>query len=121
MKVLIKRDQKSGMLGKAKFLLYVRAQLEPEESELVKKYRLGGELLVYHDKTGPTTGFMSVVWSRIKDTALTVASFEHGTQFECDNVGELLGIEEQVKEAAKNFKGYLQAAKTFGGEEVLAV
>jgi hypothetical protein len=130
MQLLIRRNQKSGMLGGTKYTLHVRAQLTDEERALVKKNNLAGELLFYFDKDeNRTGGFMvrlkamgglaGVLARKMRDTSLTVAKIIEGTDITCDNVAELIGVEDQIKEASLMFKAYLDAAAKFGGEEVL--
>lgn len=128
MKLLLRRSQKSGMLGGTKYTLYVRAQLSEEESSLVKHNHLAGELLVYHERdTGPGLfsaakskgGLTDFVVSKMRDTELTVAKLIEGAELSCENVAQLLAVEDQVKGAALTLKAYLDAAAKFGGEEVL--
>ncbi len=45
MKLILKRSQKSSMMGKAVFILEASASLSPEELEWVKKYKLGSAVL----------------------------------------------------------------------------
>jgi hypothetical protein len=130
MQLLIRRNQKSGMLGGMKYTLYVRAQVTAEENSLIKKNNLAGELLVYYDKDANKAtlaasvknnlgGLAGALVRKMRDTALTVAKLIEGTEFTCDNVGELLGVENEVKEASLMLKNYLDVAAKFGGEEVL--
>jgi hypothetical protein len=129
MQLLIRRNQKTGLLGGAKYTLYVRAQLTDEEKTLVKKNNLAGELLVYYDKDADKAtlagamknagGLAGALVRKMRDTALTVAKLIEGTEFKCDNVGELLGVEGEVRQATLMLKNYLDIAGTFGGEEVL--
>lgn len=129
MQLLIRRNQKPGMLKGVKYTLYVRAQLTQEESNLVKKNNLTAELLYYYDKDEGKNGLSAsmkasggltgALISRMRDTALTVGKLAQGTEITCDNVAELLGVEDQIKEATLMLKSYLDAAATFGGEEVL--
>lgn len=129
MKLLIRRNQKTGLLGGAKYTLYVRAQVTDEEQQLIKKNHLAGELLVYYDKDADKAtlagamkdagGLTGVLVRKMRDTALTVAKLIEGTEFKCENVGELLGVEGEVRQATLMLKNYLDVATTFGGEEVL--
>ncbi len=57
MKLLIQRNQKSGFTGKMKYTLYVRAQLNDAEAELVRRNRLENELLLYFDRDEYKAGF----------------------------------------------------------------
>jgi hypothetical protein len=129
MQLLIRRNQKTGILGGAKYTLYVRAQLTEEEKALVRKNNLAGELLVYYDKDENKAtlagamkdagGLAGALVRKMRDTALTVAKLIEGTEFKCDNVGELLGVEGEVRQASLMLKNYLDVAAKFGGEEVL--
>lgn len=129
MQLLIRRNQKTGLMGGAKYTLYVRAQLTDEEHALVKKNNLAGELLVYYDKDANKAGLVgdmkrqgglaAALVRKMRDTAMTVAKLIEGTEFKCDNVGELLGVEGEVREASLMLKNYLDVAAKFGGEEVL--
>jgi hypothetical protein len=129
MQLLIRRNQKTGILGGAKYTLYVRAQLTEEEHSLIRKNNLAGELLVYYDKDADKAtlagamkdagGLAGALVRKMRDTALTVAKLIEGTEITCNNVGELLGVESEVREASLMLKNYLDVAATFGGEEVL--
>lgn len=129
MQLLIRRNQKTGLMGGSKYTLYVRAQLTEEEKTLVKKNNLAGELLVYYDKDQDKAnlagafksagGLTGALLRKMRDTALTVGKLIEGADFTCENVGELLGVEDQVKHASLMLKSYLDAAATFGGEEVI--
>lgn len=127
MKLLIRREQKTGLMGKSKYILYVRAQLTDTEANLVHKNRLENELLLFFDKDAHSSGyfrqkkdeggFMGMAVSLLRDVSLTVAKLIEGTSFTCDNVGQLLNVENQTVEAAKMLKRYIDAAATFGGEQ----
>lgn len=129
MQLLIRRNQKTGLMGGAKYSLYVRAQLSDEEKALVKKNNLAGEMLVYYDRDADKAnlagamkdagGLAGAMLRKMRDTALTVAKLIEGAEIKCDNVGELMGVERETKEAALMLKNYLDVAATFGGEEVL--
>src|SRR5215469_13898962 len=45
MKLLLRRNQRQGVLGKVAFTLEVRAQLSSEEQEAIRKYRLDDTVL----------------------------------------------------------------------------
>ena len=126
MKLLIRRDQKSGILGKQKYTLYVRAQLNDADATLVRKNRLENELLLYFDKDAHSSGyarrakdeggFMGLAMSLMRDVSLTVAKLIEGATFTCDNVGQLLSVEDEATRSAMQLKRYIIAAATFGGE-----
>lgn len=123
MKLLLKRDQKSGMMGKITFLLSVRAELTPEERENIKKYKLGNTMLYEKMKTiDPGSGLLGAA-SRLAlkaiNLTISVNDLENGKQIECKDIVEMIAVEEQIKEAAQTFNSVLTAASTFGGEEIL--
>lgn len=123
MKLLLKRDQKSGLLGKITFTLRVRAELSPEEKDRIKKYKLGNTMLYERMKTiDPGAGLLGLA-SRMAfkmiNLTLSVQDLEQGKEVECKDIVEMLAVEEQIKEAAQTFHAVLAASATFGGEEVI--
>jgi hypothetical protein len=125
MKLLLRRDQKSGMLGKVTFSLSVRAELSDEERSNIKKYKLGETMLYERLKTiDPGSGLLGVA-SRMAfkmiNITISVNDLENGKQVDCKDILEMLAVEGQIKEAAQNFRSVLQAASTFGGEEVIEI
>ena len=131
MKLLILRNQKSGFTGKSKYTLYVRAQLNDAEASIVRKNRLENELLLYFDKDAHSSGyfrqkkdeggFMGMAVSLMRDVSLTVAKLIEGSTFTCDNVGQLLSVENEATRSAMQLKRYIMAAATFGGELALDI
>ncbi|MDO8272426.1 MAG: hypothetical protein Q7U82_11005 [Gammaproteobacteria bacterium] len=125
MKLLIRRDQKSGMLGKVTFSLSVRAQLSADEKANIKKYKLGDTMLYERIKTiDPGSGLIGLA-SRMAlkmiNITISVNDLENGKLVECKDIIEMLAVEEQVKEAAHTFSAVLSAASNFGGEEVIEI
>ncbi len=125
MKLVIKREKKSGFSGKSKYGLYVRADISEEEKTLIKENSLGKTLVVYHNKTGlgafADFSFWSALWRMFFDTAMTVDTFVRGTTFKCKDVTELIRIEDEARGASLMLRTILEMAKTFGGEEVIDV
>jgi len=124
MKLLLRREQKSGMLGKVVFTLAVRAELTGEEKANVSKYKLGSTMLYEREKmTDPGSGLMGAA-SRLAFKALnltvSVDDLATGKRIDCKDIVEMLAVEEQIKQACETFKAVLSAAASFGGEEVLA-
>lgn len=122
MKLLIRRDQRAGLLGKMIFTLDVRADLSADEKERIRKYKLQDtELYASHEITGGSglLGAASRLAYKAVSLTLTVKDLEGGKRIEVKDVVELLAIEEQIREAARTFKAVLDAASHFGGEEVL--
>lgn len=122
MKLLLRRDQRAGLMGKMIFTLEVRADLSAEEKERIRKYKLQDtELYASHEIT-PGSGLLGVA-SRLAFKAvtltLTVKDLEGGKRIEVKDVVELLAIEGHIRQAAQTFKEVLDAASHFGGEEVV--
>lgn len=133
MKLLIRRAQKAGLLGKQKYTLYVRAQITDAEQEIIRRNGLAGELLLYYERDTQAGGINAMyakdgligglggLLKFMRDVSLTVQLLVSGTTFTCDNVAQLLDVEEQALQAAKNLKRYLDAAVSFGGEVAIDI
>jgi hypothetical protein len=125
MRLLLRRDQRSGLLGKVIFTLIVRADLSEEERANIGKYRLGDTMLYQsHEIVDRGSGLLGAA-SRLAFKALTinvsVNDLASGKKIECKDIVEMLAVEEQIKDAARTFAAVLNAAATFGGEEVVEV
>lgn len=124
MRLLLRRDQRSGLLGKVIFTLDVRAELTPYELSNIKRYRLGDTELYASHQITPGTGLLGVA-SRLAFKAITlqitVNDLASGKRIDAKDVVELIAIEEHILEAAKTFKQVLDAASHFGGEEVIEI
>jgi len=124
MKLLIRRDQRSGMLGKVIFQLDVRGQLSDEERKNIDKYKLGKEIL-YSKNEAPNvdpqtlSGLGKLLIASALNISVSVNDLVNGKRIEAKDILEMLSAEEQIREAAKNFNAVLQAAAHFGGEEVV--
>lgn len=114
MKLIVSRGQSDvkGLLGGHKgvaFNLTCRVTLTPQEEELIKRYKVEGEVLTWRDgKKGSVPGE-------------TIGSFLRGVRFETQDIGSLLNNEEVIRDACTTFKGYLEVMRTFGGEEVVEI
>jgi hypothetical protein len=123
MKLLLRRDQKSGLIGKITFSLTVRAELSGEEETAISKYKLGDTVLYERNTmTDPGSGLLGLA-SRIAfkamNMSLSVKDLARGKTLECKDIVEMLAVEEQIREAGKTFNAVLTAALHFGGEEVI--
>ena len=123
MKLLLRRDQKSGLIGKITFTLAVRAELTDEEKNNIKKYKLGDTMLYERAKmTDPGSGLIGVGWRlafKMMNLTVSVDDLSGGKKIDCKDIVEMLAVEDQIKEAAQTFKNVLEAAASFGGEEVI--
>jgi len=128
MKLLLRRDQKPALvMGAPTFTLDVRAELEPEEKAAIEKYKLANAILYIRNPNVPDvdpqtwSGLASMVKWRLTNLTVSVKDLINGKRIECKDIMEMLGAEDQIREAAHNFKAVLQAAAGFGGEEVVAI
>ena len=123
MKLLLRRDQKSGLLGKITFTLAIRAELTDVEKSNIQKYKLGDTMLYERMKmTDPGSGFLgaaSRLAFKMTNLSVSVNDLSRGTTVDCKDIVEMLAVEAQIKEAAQTFKNVLEAAASFGGEAVI--
>jgi hypothetical protein len=123
MTLLLRRDQRSTLMGKAVFVLEVRAELSDEERRNISRYKFGKSLLYSRGEiTDPGSGLLGLA-SRLAfhaaNISVTVDDLANGKRIECKDILEMLAVQEQLKEAAANLKAILEAASHFGGEEVI--
>lgn len=123
MKLLLRRDQKSGLIGKITFILTVRAELTDEEKNNIGKYKLGDTMLYERmtltDKGSGLLGLASRLAFKMMNISVSVNDLSGGKKIDCKDIVEMLAVEDQIKEAAQTFKNVLEAAARFGGEEVI--
>lgn len=112
MKLLLTRDQGSGLLGAVKFKLRAQVKLTKREAGLVRKYRAGREVLLQRQIKIPFT-------SKLIRLDIGIAELINGQVFQCKDIADILEYERNVKEACETFRNYLQVMSTFGGEEVI--
>jgi hypothetical protein len=122
MKLLLRRNQRGGLLGGQVFMLEVRAQLSDQERESVGKMGLGNTLLYQRlDERQAPEGFLAVGAFYAKQVEIRVRDLHEGIQYECKDIVEMLSVEHEIKQAARSFVAVLAAAAKFGGEEVLEI
>lgn len=126
MKIVLERNQKSaGMIAsKQVFSVAFRAEVSQEERDAINKYKLADELLYQSHEVRGGTGIMGAVqraYLRSKIKSINVRDLVNGKTVECDDVGEMLEVENQVVEAAGGLKSILEAALTFGGRHIIEV
>lgn len=125
MRLLLRRDQRPGLLGKVVFSLEVRADLSEEERSNIAKYKLGDTMLYQsHEMVDRGSGLLGAA-SRLAFKMLTinvsVNDLASGKRIEVKDIVEMLAVEEQIKQAAQTFSQVLHAAANFGGEEVIEI
>ncbi len=125
MKLLLRRDQKSGFTGKVTFTLAVRAELTEEEKSNIKKYKLAETMLYERDKMSDggsgLLGLASRMAFKMLNISVSVKDLADGKTIEVKDIVEMLAVEDQIKEACQTFKAVLTAATHFGGEEVVEI
>jgi hypothetical protein len=124
MKLLLRRDQKTSMLGgKITFILSVRADLTQDEALAIQRYKLGDTTLYAREKLQlEDTSVAATARFFLKhamNLTVQVKDLAQGKVIECKDILEMMAAEQQVREAAQAFSAMLQAAKQFGGEEVV--
>lgn len=125
MKLLLRREQKSGFTGKVTFTLAVRAELSEEEKSNIKKYKLAETMLYERDKMtdggSGLLGLASRMAFKMLNISVSVKDLADGKTIEVKDIVEMLAVEDQIKEACQTFKAVLTAAAHFGGEEVIEI
>jgi hypothetical protein len=125
MQLQVTRDQKKGMMGMGKvvFILTARAELLPDEKSAVEKYKMGDTVL-WDKELIPAVAGMSMfgaIAKKMTDKKITVNDLTRGKTIECKDIVEMVGHEETLKQACQTFKGILEIAATFGGQEVFEI
>jgi hypothetical protein len=123
MKLLLRRSQKPGVLGKVKFTLTVRAELTDDEKTAIRAYRFGRVLLYERRPFGRRIlswlNVLAYIRHWLMNLTITVSDLECGKRIECKDILHMLSVEAEIKEAAATFKAILESARHFGGEEVI--
>jgi hypothetical protein len=136
MQIKVKRSQKtSGLMGKTVvFCADIRAEYTPEERANINRYNLGGDVIynsraaaehlgrVERQVDGSATGLVKGLGSLLlakMNLNITIASLQQGHHIECKDLSELLECEEAIMTACKGLKGFLEAAATFDGREIV--
>ena len=112
MTLKLARNQASGVFGGVKFELSAKATLTPQESALISKYKVDKEVLLKKEIKIPLTGR-----SLLLD--ITIGSLVGGQNFKCNDIGEILEYEANIRESCQKFRNYLTVMESFGGEEVV--
>jgi hypothetical protein len=100
------------MFGGVKFVLEAQVTLTPIESELINKYKVHDEVLTEKHIKIPFTDRALVI-------RLTIGSLVAGQTFKCNDIGEILNYEEEIKSSCGKLRNVIEVMRTFGGEEVI--
>ena len=137
MKLRLRRNQKSGILGRSvTFTLDAFVDLDRTEAELVRKYGLGKETVYDSEsrrkhldtmaqtgqgRAGVLRGLTALAMATLT-LRITIDSLTSGQHIETKNIDELLAAEAAIREACEKVKVYLDTAATCDGrEEVVEV
>ncbi len=118
MKLILSRDQKKSITGKATFVINAVVELTPEEKNNVAKYKMGKTML-YTNLAERGKGLLGIISRAAMGIEITVDNLVRGKVVECKNIIEMISLEEQVKEACETFKIVLDTAANFGGSEII--
>ena len=123
MKLILHREQRKSVLGKAIFSLSVRAETTAEERAAIAEYKLGPSVLYEKntliDRGSGLLGLASRLAHHALNISVSVNDLANGKVVECKDIVEMLAVEETIREAGKLFNQVLRAAKHFGGDEVV--
>lgn len=111
-------------MGKIAFTLDVRADLAPDEKAAITKYKLGDTMLYQKMEVSGGSGLLGLASKlafKMINLTISVNDLTNGKKVEVKDIVEMLAVEEQVKEAAHTFMNVLEAARSFGGEEVIDI
>lgn len=92
-----------------RFGLSCQVEINPEEQELVNKYKVYDYVLTWRES------------DEGKSPGLTVGELVNGKTYELDDVITLLNNEEVIKNACQDFKNLLLVMASFGGKEVIEI
>jgi len=115
MKLSIMSSQSKGMMGGVTFSVTGKVTLTPEEEQLVRHYKLEGEILLKKK--------MKNIWGQLTDNEVSVLvrNLLNGDSFKCKDLPEVIAYRDSLIAASKSLKSYLEIARTFGGEEVIDI
>jgi len=119
MKLLLKRSLVPARIRTVKFHLYVRAQCDDAELDLLDRCNLMTDVLTLHEKEKGDGGTLDKLFALSENTELRVYDLIEGHTFSCERLDELLLIEEQLKKSSLALQKQLDLAASFGSEEVL--
>jgi len=131
MRLKLRRDQKSGLTGSITFKLLAIVDLDADEVAVVKKYKLGKEILYETPKGtaalqllssgGALAGITATIAAKATNQILTVNDLVNGKEISCKNINEMLAAEEQIRQACLGLSSILLACEHFGGEEIIEI
>jgi len=123
MKLLLRREQKTTLLGMTTFVLSVRAEFSPDERHNIDKYRLGPNVLYSRlevsDRGSGVLGLVSRLAIHAMNISVSVGDLVSGKRLEFKTIEEMAFVENQLKTSCEHLKAAISASANFGGEEVV--
>lgn len=115
MKLSMNSSQSKGMMGGVSFAITGKVSLTQEEQQLVRHYKLEGEVL-FKKK-------IKNIWGQLTDTEVSVyvKNLVNGDSFKCKDLPEVIAYRDSLIAAARSLKTYLDVARTFDGEVVIDI
>jgi hypothetical protein len=125
MKLLLRREQKTSLLGITTFVLSVRAEFSRDEQNNIYKYRLGPNVLYSRvevtDRGSGVLGLVTRLAIHAVNISITVDDLVQGKRLEFKTIEEMAFVENHIKEASETLKAVIGASANFGGEDVVTL
>jgi hypothetical protein len=125
MKLLLRREQKTSLLGNTSFVLIVRAEFARDEQLNIHKYRLGPNVLYSRleltDRGSGVLGLVTRLAIHAMNISVTVDDLVGGKRLEFKTIEEMAFVENQIKEACEHLRAAIGASAGFGGEEIVTL
>jgi hypothetical protein len=117
MKLVLQKNQKAGFT-KTIYILEAKVELTEEEQKNIGKYKVG-KMLLFTNMGDRGSGIAGVVSRALAGIEITVNDLVNGKKIEVKDFFQMFDMEDQIKEACKNFKLMLDAMASFGGNEII--
>jgi hypothetical protein len=117
MKLVLQKNQKSGFT-KIIYVLEAKVELTDDEKKNIQKYKIGKTLL-FTNMADRGSGVAGMVSRALMGIEITVNDLVNGKKIEVKDFFQMFTMEDQIKEACKNFKAILDAMASFGGDEII--
>lgn len=123
MNLLVRRHQRTSVIGRPIFVLDVHAELTAEEHHAIAMYGLGRSIVYTRaELVDPGTGlvgFVSRLIFKMINISISIDQLVRGRRIESTSVVEMLAVEDKIKSAFIMLKTVLEAAQEFAGEELV--
>lgn len=125
MKLLLRREQKTGLFGRTTFVLIVRAEFTHGEQHDIRKYRRGQDVLYTRlevtDRGAGVLGLVSRLAIHAVNISVTVSDLVPGKRLEFMTIEEMAYAENRLKEACGHFQAAISASASYGRDEIVTL